>query len=397
MARTDFRSRHDAELERQLLEDTVVKRQVEASAKDQLGTRRRLLSTSLRVSRGMSRRLDEVLGRCVDALGVETAVETYVFPDAAFNAACARPEDQRVFLLLSSGLLEAFDDDELAFVVGHELGHHLFDHHKFPLHALLEHAQPPTGPLAMMVFAWSRYAEVSADRAGLLCSSGFEAAAKSFFKLASGLKGGLVEMKPDALLQQLGDFREELGREPSSDEKPKADWFATHPFSPLRLRAARSFVGSQLFGKKDGIGLEVLEAEVSEAMSLMEPTYLQEKSEPAELMRRVLLAGGVLVAHAAGGMSDTELAALEKFFGKGSISSLNPEALRRDLPRRLSDAKERVTPLKRAQVLRDVCIVALADGHADAKEVALLKEMAEGLNVGAELVDATLSGPRRLD
>ena len=95
------------------------------------------------------------------------------------------------------------------------------------------------GPRAMTVFAWSRYAEISADRAGLVCAKSLDGATRAFFKPASGLRGGEIEMRAEALLSQAGDMKDELAWVTIKDG-PRSDWFATHPFSPLRLRAAKT-------------------------------------------------------------------------------------------------------------------------------------------------------------
>ena len=39
----------------------------------------------------------------------------------------------------------------------------------------------------MKLYAWNRNAEISADRAGLLCCQDFEAVGRTFFKLSSGV------------------------------------------------------------------------------------------------------------------------------------------------------------------------------------------------------------------
>lgn len=394
--RLDLRCQSDADLEKKLLADPDVRRVVdELEKKPDLGARRHLLGTSVRVTQAMSPRLDALMTACRNTLGVETPVETYVYPDANFNAACVRPEQGRVFVLLSSALLEAFDDEELRFVIGHELGHHLFQHHKLPVKLLAGEEGPP-GPVAMMLFAWSRFAEVSADRAGLVCAGSLDPVGRSLFKLASGLKGGLVQMRAEDLLAQIGDMRSELERQASAEEQPRGDWFATHPFSPLRLHAAKHFSQSALFSG-NGATREQLEADVSDLMSLMEPTYLSDKSEPAELMRRLLLAGGVAVASASGDIDPKERAALDKFFGAGTCDRLNVDALKKDLAKRAADVKERVPPLKRQQVVRDLCVIALADGNVAAPERAVLLELAAGAGVDALLVERTIANAVQLD
>ncbi len=99
-----------------------------------------------------------------------------------------------------------------------------------------------------------------------------------------------------------------------------------------------------------------------------------------------------------GGISEPEVAQLEKFFGAGSFSGrTNPEAMARDLDRRISDVKDSVASLRRVQVLRDLCLIALADGHADEAERAVLEDMARSLEIDPTIVTRTLDAKPRLD
>ncbi|MFT3710782.1 MAG: M48 family metallopeptidase [Archangium sp.] len=387
--RLDLRSQGEADLEQKLLAEPEFKKAIdELEKKGDLGARRQLLGTSVRLTEAMAPRIEAMVAQCREQLGVETKVETYVYPDSSFNAGCVRPEQGRVFVMLSSALLEGFDDEELRFVIGHELGHHLFGHHRIPVRLLVGEGSALLGPTVMQLFAWSRYAELSADRAGLTCAGGLEPVARSLFKLASGLKGGLVKMRAEDLLSQIGDLRAEQDTAQQTD-KPRGDWFATHPFSPMRLHAAKLFA--------DAKDKTQLEAGVADLMSLMEPTYLQEKSEAAELMRRLLLAGGVCIAAASGEIEPKERETLEKFFGAGSCAAVNVKALQGDLERRAREVKERVGPLKRQQVIRDLCVVARADGHVQDTERALLLSTAETAGVDAAFVERALTADVRLD
>jgi tellurite resistance protein len=285
--------------------------------------------------------------------------------------------------------LEAFEPDELRFVAGHELGHHLFEHHKIPSVALL-HGIVQTDPaLVLQLFAWQRYAEISSDRTGLACAGGLEPAARALFKLASGLSGGRIKVRIDQFLAQVGDFRAESERLTKAHEPVRSDWFATHPFSPLRLRAAEVFSRSELM-IPGGIRREQLEAEVEDVVRLMEPGYLQERSEVAEAMRRLLFAGAVLIATSSGGVDEQALAALERLLGPGAIpTEVNADAVRAQLPRWVQRVMEVVPPLRRAQVIRDLVVIARADGSIGELEQRVLHEIASAVGVDPSVIART--------
>lgn len=383
-----LRAKGDEELLKRLLGDPTIKSAVKtAQEATDTGVRRELLASSVRITPRILPRLDAIVRDAKALLSIDSELELYIYADASFNAACVRPEGGRAFLMFSSALIEAFDDHELAFVVGHELGHHMFAHHEVPVQQLSRDSQLQ-GATVLELYAWSRYAEISADRAGLACVGELDGAARAFFKLSSGLKTGVGAIHADDLIAQLTDMPE---------ESKARDWFSTHPFSPLRLRAAKSFMSSEL-AKSGGASLTDLELETEELMALMQPRYLEEKSEAAEAMRRLLRAGGVRVAAVSGGISAEEIAQLEKFFGAGSFSGkINAEALVRDLDRRIGDVKDAVPLLRRVQVLRDLCLIAKADGTADEAERAVLEDIARSLEIDPTIVGRTLDARVRLD
>jgi hypothetical protein len=327
---------------------------------------------------------------CRDKLGIDIPIELYVYGSAEFNAACVKPESGRLFVLLSSSLLEAFHGAELRFVVGHELGHHLFGHHDIPVGHILEGEERPAPELALKLFSWSRYAEISADRAGAACAEDPDGVANALFRLASGLRTDLVHVRIDELATQVDDMQLELAD--PSNRPEMTDWFATHPFSPMRVKALKHFADSEL-SRPGGKPVDFLEAQVQALMSLMEPSYLDEKSEIAETMRRLLFAGAIAVADASNGISKAEIAVFEKFFGEGSFSDrLDVAALRRELENRAADARQKVPPTRRIQVLRDLCLVVRADGLVDAAGVEVLRNLAKSLEISTAVIDQTLGG-----
>ena len=389
-----LRAAGDRELAEQLLADPDVKdavERLERRGKDP-GARRHLLATAIRLTREMAPDVHTIMDECRRMLGVEAPFETYVYPEPMFNAAAVAPEQGRLFLLLSSALLEAFEPDELRFVVGHELGHHLFEHHRIPVAVLLSGIAQIDAALALRLFAWQRYAEISADRTGLVTAGGLDPAARALFKLASGLRGDRVKVRIDQFLTQVGDLRREAERLATADDQPRSDFFATHPFSPLRLKAAQLFAASDV-REPGGVPRLDLEMQVQELMTLMDPSYLQDTSDVAEAMRRLLFAGGVAVAAASGTVTEKSLKALEQLLGVGSIpSNLKPDTIRADLPSRIDTVNRIVPPLRRAQVIRDLCVIACADGRIDEAKLTVIREIASAVSVDETVIACSTQG-----
>ncbi|MGB0867716.1 MAG: M48 family metallopeptidase, partial [Granulosicoccaceae bacterium] len=327
---------------------------------------------------------------CIERLGVEIPVELYVYASPSFNAMCVKPEEGRLFIMFSSSLLEGFEDSEFRFVMGHELGHHLYDHHSVPVGYFLKNRG--TDPkLALQLSTWSRYAEISADRAGAHCANDLTGVARALFKLSSGLTGDLVQFDLDAFMEQVDDMQV-ADAEPGQGSS-QSDWFMTHPFSPLRVKALKLYHESELV-KDGGSSQEQLELGVQTLMGLMEPNYLEGRTPATEAMRRALFAAALTVANADGEVSEAEIEVFEKFFGDDKFSEkLNLEKLAETLPSRIENARELTGPGQRMQLLRDLVLVARADHEVSQAEHRVLSQVAEGLELGEEVLVQFLTGP----
>lgn len=395
----EIRCQNDRTLFATLLESREVKRANEMIAKAEeqgpIGLRRRLLSTSVRLSRRMARTAHTMAEECGEQLGLDLPLELYVFSSPQYNAACFKPEAGQLFIIFSSALLESFTGSELRFVVGHELGHHVYGHHDVPIGLILRGRERPDPRLALDLFAWSRYAEISADRAGAHCAQDFDGVARALFKLASGLSGSTIEFSLDDFLNQVDDMQVE-DAEPGQGA-PREDWFSTHPFSPLRVKALQMFHDSVL-ARSDGMPVDDLELKVQALMGFMEPSYLEGRTEVSENMRRLLFAGGIAVANADGQISEKEVETFEKFLGDGAFSAnLDIDKLTAALDSRVQSVREGASMPQRMQVLRDLCVIAGAEECVSVAERRILHQIADGLHVSRNLVSQALCGDRELD
>ncbi|HEX3824776.1 MAG TPA: M48 family metallopeptidase [Mycobacteriales bacterium] len=154
------------------------------------------------------------------------------------------------FLVINSGLVDLLDEEELRFVIGHELGHVLSGHavYRTMLNALLTLSRRvfflPVGYLGLRALItaleeWYRKSEVSCDRAGLLAAQDPEAALRALMKVAGGAR--LAEMDVTAFLEQAreydaqGDLRDGVLKLLSLQGQ-------LHPFAVLRAADLRRWV-----------------------------------------------------------------------------------------------------------------------------------------------------------
>ena len=147
------------------------------------------------------------------------------------------------FIVITSGMVDLMDEDEIRFVIGHELGHVLSGHsvYRTMLYAMIALAARLSFiPFAWVGFKaviwgleeWFRKSELSCDRAGLLATQDPEAARRALMKTAGGSR--LSELSSDAFHQQakeydaVPDIRESL-------LKLLQLQGTTHPFAVVRF------------------------------------------------------------------------------------------------------------------------------------------------------------------
>lgn len=366
--------------------------------------RKRLLGKALKLTRRMAPKLYKVTEYCRRVLKLQSNIEIYVYQDASFNAACYPPAKDKILLIMTSSMLEKFSLREIAFVVGHELGHYLFEHTRFPVDYILSHGEGYISPLhAMKLFAWMRYAEVTADRTGMVCCQDFKAATNAFFKLSSGITSNALEFSVEEYLGQLKDIQQEML---GGDTDPE-DWFSTHPFNPLRVKGLEVFARSQpyfrLTGREGGaFTKDELEAQISKLMEIMEPVYLNGDTDVDKKAQSYMLNAGYLVAAANGVVERSELAALVDVVGRGvptaeiaALQSVPLEQVQETVIGLSKELNHLVAPTQKLRILRDMVVISAADGEVDECELKCLYWLCNNLDIDPSFVDHVLEGAHR--
>jgi len=200
-----------------------------------------LLGSAIQVSRTQVPRLGRLFEECAARVR-PPLVQGFVAQSPALNAyAFGLSAPQAV--VLYSGLVQCLDDDELRFVIGHEFGHILFQHTR--VNSLLGGlAGVPglpflSGLAVIALLSWSRCAEFSADRVGLLACGRLDKAQSAIVKLMIGPHlAGTVRA-------------EELEEQAAGLERNPLAWLGQlgqrHPFAVFRLRELRRFAAGAAF------------------------------------------------------------------------------------------------------------------------------------------------------
>jgi Zn-dependent protease with chaperone function len=155
---------------------------------------------------------------------------------------------QHPFVIMNSGTLLLLDEDEIRFVLAHEVGHILSGHvlYRTMLALLIQLAErgfPLVGLAARAVLLalleWYRKSELSGDRAGLLGVQDPRVVYRAMMKMAGG--NGGAEMNLDDFLAQAEAYQES---EDVADSVFKVlnVLGSTHPFYVLRVSELRRWI-----------------------------------------------------------------------------------------------------------------------------------------------------------
>lgn len=204
------------------------------------------VASNLRVTPKMFGRLHRSLTWASKILEVPEP-ELYVTVDPvpnAFTYGHTRP-----FITVTSGLVDLLDDEQLFFVIGHEMGHIKAGHVLYGTMArniaavvqLLGQATLGLGALlgqglVIALYEWYRCAELTADRAALLCVQDIEPARDAFMKLAGGTTRLAAEMDRGEFLRQVEAYEEVDRSTLDKAYKVLLTLYRTHPFAMQRAK-----------------------------------------------------------------------------------------------------------------------------------------------------------------
>ncbi len=149
---------------------------------------------------------------------------------------------------ITSGLVALMDEDEVDFVIGHELGHIKCHHVLYRVVAenmkkileivgelTLNIGQVVGMGLSIPLYDWYRKAELSGDRAGLLVVQNEEVALRTMMKMAAGSREMADQMNLNAFMVQAREY-EEADEELETFYKFLITAWRTHPMTVMRAK-----------------------------------------------------------------------------------------------------------------------------------------------------------------
>lgn len=188
----------------------------------------------IRVTENQYPQIHEYVRQFAARLGLKQLPEVYVIQATLMNAFATKVIGRRYVVLYShlvDAALESGDYDEAAMILGHEMAHHAAGHVRWYGFLRLGSWIP------FLYSYWSRRAEYTCDRAGLLLVNKLQPSLQGIVKLAVGRKLA-ASTNLAALRQQKEQVSHEIG--------PKiVEIFSTHPLTIKRLTAIEDFAQGQ--------------------------------------------------------------------------------------------------------------------------------------------------------
>ena len=209
------------------------------------------LANTVKVTDRQFTRINGLVEECCDIFDMESRPDVFVAQQPVVNAGAMGVKQP--FIVLNSGTIELYNDHEMMHVIGHEMAHVFSGHalYKTMVGVMLRYTVPllarlglPVAGLAvrgivMALLEWNRKSELSADRAGLLCTQSPDVSYRAIMKLAGG--GEVDQMNVDAFIDQAKEYESD-GDARDSAIKLMNLVGQSHPFPVLRLAELKKWV-----------------------------------------------------------------------------------------------------------------------------------------------------------
>lgn len=308
-----------------------------------------------------------------DTLGFNEEVDFYITNNPTANA-CAYMtfnEKRPHIIELNSALFNLMTDEELKYILGHELGH-LINHDR-GVRDLFNFVYPdgeavqacPTF-LRKRMDLYQMIAELGADRYGYMANEDLDACITAIFKMSSGLRLEGREVSVASILQENSEHLQFFLNEEGVSE-------GTHPVNPMRIWAIQLFATAKTQSALTNGMVEIVGA-------LQRFIYYELDSVLADFVA----AAGLKMACADGRRDKSEdemiLNTLAQFalfpakklreVEKGDVAQIFKDSLQK---------LKREGPGLASNLMTYLMDIAFADGILDAKEVDVLYEIGRKL------------------
>ena len=204
--------------------------------------RKYLEGYSFRVTSELASHYNGLLKQVQSTLNFDEDIDFYITNSPELNAfAFTKPKPNHAHIIgLHSEAIEKFTDEELKFVMGHEMGHLI---RKKELRSIIQfiYKEKKQMPLILehKIKLWEKVSELTADRFGFLAVNDLQTAVSALFKLSSGIDPKKIDFDLEAYLRDNDQKLESLKQNSNIHQM-------SHPFDPIRVKALELFSNSNL-------------------------------------------------------------------------------------------------------------------------------------------------------
>tara|TARA_B100000780_G_C21114975_1_gene451001 strand:+ start:1399 stop:2604 length:1206 start_codon:yes stop_codon:yes gene_type:complete len=353
--------------------------------KHQYETSLNILSNGLEITELNSPILSSIFENCKKTLFPSKNIPNislYLTPDLVPNASCIYLDKNEYIININSSLLDLLSKEELAFIIGHEIGHLKFKHHQITSSAQCDSL---SATLELKIMEYNRMCEITADRSGFICS-GFEDATQALFKLSVGTKSELVKLNLLQINNQLGNLSALLDKKIHLRQSK-----LSHPYSLIRLIAINEFKNFTKSSKLDPKNLLKIDKVIIEALAIMSPkAYV-----PEELL---LMYACFWVAYCDKNVQENEIQSIYSFCSGRMVDEFNTEVIssKNKLAFIIKSFKDHfkknssITRPARATILEKLLCIAKADGMIRKIELDNIRTISKLLDIDTPFVERSI-------
>ena len=319
-----------------------------------------------------------------ERLNFQEKVDYYVTGDSSINAFSIAAEDSEHphIVNVNSELFNLMSEDELKFVIGHELGHLI--NQDTALRRLIHFVYPPEStqiPITLQykIHLHDNLAELVADRYGYIACGNLEACVTAFFKMASGLDLEKMHVSIDDLL---------------SDNSKHLDYFLKgggmshydHPVNPIRVQAINLFACARN------------QIELDNGMEELIQILLKVGNNPLDEPMSVFVAtAGIIAANVDGNVTKEEYEQIIRTLSGSNIfpKSFLESVLKEDVDALFEKSVNTilsVNPGLKAGMLEYIIGIILADREIGEKEVNFVYNMGKSLGLSVQEISVLFAG-----
>lgn len=293
----DLRLKLEVQLENELYDllegETIESILNEAKIEEEENTWKNILEgLSFKVTPEMAPALYQQFHEVKEKLQYSKEIEFYVTNEPQLNAFAVPRISENIpdIINVNSGLIGMMDNDELRFVIGHEVGHLISRNAR--IWKLIRFIFPDDENIPLIlkhkIDLWGKLSELTSDRFGFVACPDMEKCVSEFFKLSSGLNTSRINFDYKAYLEK----NEQILQYFTTQNNPN---LLTHPVNPLRVKALQLFAGSDTY-RKFSAGEEITEDKVlQEQIDKLTEVLLTLSSSEMDQHRKYFIATSGLI------------------------------------------------------------------------------------------------------